>query len=518
MSGAIATVSLARVDAPWPPAGTTAIDKAGRTVDISGSVWRLSSGSSEFNLDWSTINIPQIAVFNAIRRYFADLIARQRPQSVANAFRGLSVPLATKAFREAMLGNGEIPFLVFSEARATLGDERDYLLHYWRQLYQWCALRGYSRFTRKVSHKLADQVIGGNTRARAVRSADPNKGPLTDSETFALTNALRAAKIDRSISVAEQAALWLCLTCGANTSQYTSLREEDLVPMTLNGERVGWILRVPRHKKGDALERVQFKPRKLQEMPAAAILALIEENREKYPPDGGVRPLFRRKKPASPDSAIDPEWAWHMKVTSFGTLIQAAVSKLNVDSYLGDPLAVSPRRFRYTLATRLVASGASKYAVAEALDHSSLQYVDTYFDVAANIVDILDSAMALALAPRAQAFIVEREEDAVRGTVKGSRCHYSNPETQTHEPIGTCGNSSFCNVIGPLACYTCRRFQPWLDGPHEEVLDYLIERRDSRRALGLDEKLVAIEDNVILAVAGVVNRISEIHLQRAIND
>ncbi len=179
---------------------------------------------------------------------------------------------------------------------------------------------------------------------------------------------------------------------------------------------------------------------------------------------------------------------------------------------LDKPLKVSARRFRYTLATRAIDNGASAYEVADALDHSDLQNVGVYFDVHSNIVTHIDQAVAMALAPRAQAFakLVEREDDAERGDQHGSRCYYGDRERDIVEPVGTCGNHSFCNIsAAPLACYTCPMFQPWMDGPHDLVLDGLLRDREKKSELGLNPKMVAINDHVIIEVAGVIQRIAD---------
>jgi Phage integrase family len=202
---------------------------------------------------------------------------------------------------------------------------------------------------------------------------------------------------------------------------------------------------------------------------------------------------------------------WHKTGDEITKLIKRAVKRLRVLSRIGGPLHITTRRFRYTLASRLFDQGGSQYEVADALDHSDLQNVQVYFDVHSNIVVHVDRATALALAPRAQAFakIVEREQDAERGDQKGSRCYYGDREREISEPVGTCGNHSFCNIAAaPLACYTCSMFQPWMDGPHDLVLDSLITGREKRAELGLNPKMVAIHDHVIIEVAGVIQRIA----------
>lgn len=67
----------------------------------------------------------------------------------------------------------------------------------------------------------------------------------------------------------------------------------------------------------------------------------------------------------------------------------------------------------------------------------------------------------------------------------------------------------FCGALAPIACYTCKSFQPWLDGPHQEVMDGLLEERQRIRQLTRDESMVAINDRTIVAVAEVIRRCEE---------
>ena len=73
------------------------------------------------------------------------------------------------------------------------------------------------------------------------------------------------------------------------------------------------------------------------------------------------------------------------------------------------------------------------------------------------------------------------------------------------KPMGSCGKHGFCGFLAPIACYTCVNFQPWLDGPHEAVLAFLIRERD-RLAQQTDLRIASINDRTILAVAEVVRQ------------
>jgi hypothetical protein len=72
-----------------------------------------------------------------------------------------------------------------------------------------------------------------------------------------------------------------------------------------------------------------------------------------------------------------------------------------------------------------------------------------------------------------------------------------------------CGMHGFCGLAAPIACYTCRNFKAWVDGPHEEVLHHLLTERETLMAAG-SARIAAVRDRTIFAVAGVV-RLCEEH-------
>lgn len=491
------------------------IDRRGFPVDVSGDRWELNEPTAKIVLDWSVLALRNVEIENAFKRYFGWLITTQSPVSVRNAFHFLPCFTRTAAFRAAEDTASAIPYLAFSEARAALKKADRWKLHYARQVYRWCEAQGYAHFDFEVSCQLDDLVIGGNTKGQAVRSKNPNKGPLDAQEVASLTNALRAARLTNFIPLAEQALVWLALSTGSNAIQYACLREEDLKEERLGNEVVAYILRIPRHKKGHVDHRAEFKERRLTRFVGELLADLIAQNRANYPDvEKGLaaRPILRSNSPSYGHNHPLAEWAWHLKAADVNKMLQRAVNQLGVLSRTGEPLHVTTRRFRYTLASRAVDSGASAYEVADALDHSDLQNVGVYFDVHSNIVEHLDQTMALALAPRAQAFakLVENEASAIRGDVSGSRVYHGDRERDLTEPVGTCGNHSFCNVsAAPLACYTCPMFQPWMDGPHDLVLESLLRRREKSVEQGLNQKVIAMNDHVIIEVAGVIQRIAD---------
>jgi integrase len=497
------------------PEGRTILDRGGHQVDVSGSIWRLASPTRPLNLNWDEVIIPNPAVLATIKAYFRNLIQNFSIGEVVGNWYALRLVWSAPSFETACASGGDIPYRVISEVRQALGAHEQYRLHYVRKWYNWCCDQGFDSFSAEVAFEINQLVIGGNQKGEAVQSADPEDGPLIDLEIVALNNALRASKLTGSLSLAERCLLWLCIALGSNASPLALLREEDLEKVDAEGvEGVIYQLRVPRHKKRDATPRAQFKTRKLNSQIGEAVEALIAQNRADAPGDDGYgRPLFRRQGPRTDLPANGPlsEYRHHLVANDVTRLVGEAVRKLGVLSpRTGCPLNVTVRRLRYTFATRLVREGASQRVVAEALDHTDLQNVRVYFDLKSDIVERLDAAMALELGPLSQAFlghIVRSEEDAVRGDRKSGRIYHADRTSHSLEALGTCGSFSFCGLTAPLACYTCVKFQPWMDAPHDKALGGLLAERQRRLDEGRDARMVTLLDNTILAVADVIKRI-----------
>ena len=187
----------------------------------------------------------------------------------------------------------------------------------------------------------------------------------------------------------------------------------------------------------------------------------------------------------------------------YETMLRVAKTISVISERTASPVLLNPTRFRYTLGTNLAREGRGEYVIAEALGHSDTQNAGVYVKNIPDIVERIDKAVALQLAPYAQAFrgmLVDGEESAVRGDDPRSRI------SNGKKNVGSCGSHGFCDAMAPLACYTCAHFQPWRDGPHEEVLDILIFERDRVLENSGDLKIASTNDRLILAVGDVIHR------------
>ena len=163
----------------------------------------------------------------------------------------------------------------------------------------------------------------------------------------------------------------------------------------------------------------------------------------------------------------------------------------------GERIRVSAMRFRYTRGTNLRRAGFGAEVIADLLDHSDTQNVTTYTENTVQETEIINRLVGPKLALFAQACagtLVNSEREAIRGDDPGSRV-----PNHKQEAVGTCGNYSFC-ASGYRACYTCHHYQPWVDGPHEEVLTELYAEKERAADAGCAREVVNANDRLILAV------------------
>lgn len=508
MSGYLQNISTSEIISE--PLAAQVRLRDGRVVSLKGSSWTIEAGPEKIIFNWKHIDLPESHYLNTLKKWIISKLERVTVRSAFNGYKYIRLLIEAPSFQEAVKNDAVIPYLAFSQAIHGLDNQRRWKMHSSREFYRWAVSKRNPYFSKDVLDRIETHVIGGNEKGKAVRSEDPDKGPLNEMEVQSLCIALRAAYIDKSMSLEEQVAVLLCLAFGANASQYAMMRESDVDFVYEEEQLIATFVKVPRHKKRGLEIRDDFKIRKVNKSVSAILYDYIESNRyRKIDSDNGEeRPLFWNKSSKTKSNDMI-EWTWHCTSFEFANLVKAAVLSLGNISRSATPLKITPRRFRYTLATRLLQEGASPYAVAAALDHSDLQNVQTYSHLSSGILDHINPAVAIELGKRAQAFtqIVASEADAVNGDKRSSRRYFGDRERDIFEPIGNCGHNALCNVAAPLACYVCPKFQPWLDGPHEMVLESLIDRRNKRQQTSSDMRMVGLEDEILVAVANVVSRI-----------
>lgn len=400
--------------------------------------------------------------------------------------------------------------------RATLDREHEWYLGSLRGfLKTWIDL-GYSGIDKEVFNLLDGWRIKGNIKGRAVQSLSPTDGPLSDIEFSALHQALTDAFEEGKIELESLCLIQLFIATGRRPSQLGDLKNKDFIEAHSKDGLVEYLLNIPRRKQRGKNWRAEFKAFALTPEIGSLIKSHIEQNKTKL--NKLITNISVTEKEELP---IFPAWEKIQESTSIAEVhlllqtqeshratndlsleLKKTISALLIPSErTGKPLKVFPTRLRRTLATRAAREGFGELVIAELLDHSDTQNARVYTENVPEHVDAINKAVALQLAPLAQAFagvIVTKESDAKRGDDLTSRvrCESDN--------VGTCGHYGFCGALAPIACYTCRNFQPWMDAPHEDVLNSLIAERNHILEITKDQTMASINDRTILAVTQVI--------------
>ncbi|WP_077508788.1 hypothetical protein [Pseudomonas sp. A25(2017)] len=379
--------------------------------------------------------------------------------------------------------------------------------------YLWCA-EHYPElgFCEIYASELDSLRIPGGPKGEAVRSLDPEQGPLHPHlEVSLITNALRTDTGTEYEHYQQRAAVALANTYGRNPGNFIALREEDVYDELDHPEDPVWVIKIPRIKKGfrsarsdfivEALDKETF--RYVQELIQAnqAYESLVEVNDIVTP---CARPLFRLDTPNHMRLQTgDYESAFHMYSVGFGKLLRDFVERMDLISPLTkQPMILSARRFRYTVGTTYAAMGVSRRELAYRLDHSDEQHVQVYYDIMDVLTYALDKAAVLEYSRFVHLYCggATISADSIIAT---DALIVTDEHSQPGDvdAIGACGLNDLCHKFPPFSCYLCPKFRPYKSTIHEYLLDSLVRMHNERPE---SQTLGVHRVDVILAIGQVV--------------
>jgi hypothetical protein len=476
--------------------------KDGYEVSIFGDYWRLNKDIS-FNLDalpgWLDRNVEDsfrqvLAIYGETcsGSYTVSLFRRLRSYFQSTSSDLLFSPASMISFRSSLV-----------EKEWELSSVRAFVR-------TWISL-GYPGIPPQTLAMMEKWRIKGNEKGYAVQSMCPESGPLTDLEMGAVVSKVIECYADGRLKLRDACYSMILAMTGRRPIQITALKIKDLIEV--EGK---YYINFPRGKQRHGEWRGSFKKLQVVEdlwsllqSQAEVVKASFKERVAKPIPHQTMLelplfPVIRKYNDAEDLQSQLSGDVLHARVLEVAETMRFVKAVINVISERTGALThLNAYRFRYTLGTNLAREGRGEYIIAEALDHTDIQNTGVYVKNIPDIVKHIDKAVALALAPLAQAFqgvLVTDETKARRGGDRSSRICSSGGN------VGSCGSYGFCGALAPIACYTCCHFQPWLDGPHEIVLDQLIGERDSVFANTGDLKIASVNDRLILAVSDVVTR------------
>lgn len=358
-----------------------------------------------------------------------------------------------------------------------------------------------------------------------VESMNPQKGPFTALETQALFNWANDAYADGRVSIERFVYIRLLIATGARIRQLQQLVFGDLVDSGM-----GATLRMPKAKDKTFEYRSSFQLINLTPDLANTLIVyrrlILNRLQVERPGVDWAKAIsnapvfFAKRSKFAHDVIVDdpdlelletgPQEKFHKPDSSMKALLWGLErdQAFPVSERTGEQIHLSSHRFRYTLGTDMSRMGFGPHAIAAALGHKSIRSVGRYIKASPEMGRRIDNKMKEEMALVVNAFqgrLVTGADAAINGSSPNKTIRSQSGA------IATCGASGGCHLDAPVACYTCSKFQPWIEGPHEEVLERLQMRKNRVVDEAGESSNAAISfDRPILSVIQVIDRIKKI--------
>lgn len=484
--------------------------KMGYQFFVSDLTWRLDNS---VNLNWSRLPDNTDKTFlSGYKEQMADYAEELSASTCQIIFEHILSILRTQRATELSLS-------VLQNYLSTLDKDSEWKLGSIRAfLLNWIDKK-IAGISPKIESWLEQITLKGINKGVPVAKGCPHTGAYSMQEQEALLRWGVNAFMDDELSLRDYTWLMLNIYLGARPTQFCQLQAGDLRIKTQNG-KTEYFLQLPYAKKrGVKNFRNSFKEMEIDEdlallisNQAQATLKLVETK---------VGPLTDKQKAEMPvfgaaskiKSLKSMDELINLRLTkpdlihlsrSAATLILQYLSKncqAKSERLKGEFIHLTARRFRYTLGTNAARRGLSPFIIAKILGHSDIQNVKVYTENVKELGEEVNEALAPVLAPLAQAFagtLIQSEADAIRVNDPLSRIHNSNGDS-----VGNCGKYGFC-ATGGRACYTCAKFQPWVHGRHQIILDDLLDERKRLRDRGASSFVLQSTDRTVLAIQEVI--------------
>jgi site-specific recombinase XerD len=459
-------------------------------------VWTWYDGGLAMKIDWAVLrfNSELMAISKSFMAYALEKYAPRTALLFANSLRALS----NTKLASGLPWDKTILITVLEELRKSRRD-----LVGFRRFYRWAADRGIKGFDQNTYLVIKD-----------IKSdrIDPYARIFLSQSGIELDEEVRLLKrIDRELSSSpwQEAQLNIILHLGYELApraiQFHSLDIADFELLETAGDENYYTLWLPMAKKVGQ-RRPERRPRKITTRLGEKISKHASEIQCRFGVD--CAPLFvnlNGKRLSVKEIGIGLKQELH----------KAGINKPNQVTML----------LRHHLGQNLADQGTPADMIAELLGHNSTVAARAYITATPNIARIKEKA--LGKSPIYQRImrslltgeIVRRRdtvpERAIRGVI----------DTQYIGDIGACALPvhTRCPYNPVYACYTCKKFHPFVDGHHEQVKEAL--QQEAQRFIDMAEQVgdlihnrpLAQHQTTILAVSATIERCLQ-HIEGAADE
>jgi integrase len=315
---------------------------------------------------------------------------------------------------------------------------------------------------------------------------DPERGALTEQEIHNIHHQLNRAFSSKAIDQVDYTICWFFIGTGVRPAQAHRMRRKDVIIHNKDGMEV--TLRIPL-AKGEMTSSQEYWVRRAPTVLAECLINYLDA----YPSSGAA-------------GIDDPLFTEHSS-NALGQRLSSIIRGLDTYSErLGTKIAITPYRFRYTLATRALAQGASDYEVARLLTHRSTSCIQYYRASMPELQKPIREALGKEMGYFARAF----QGKAISGLHEATRA--GDPDAVISDflrlmgmPAGACGTRAECHQNAPVACLAgCAHFEPLLSAPWEALMASLVEdqeletepriRQINHSAMSAIQQIITIRD------------------------
>ncbi|MEW1813425.1 site-specific integrase [Pseudarthrobacter phenanthrenivorans] len=318
----------------------------------------------------------------------------------------------------------------------------------------------------------------GNGAYYTLITNDPVSGALTDQELSSIHSELNYAYSQGTVSQEEYTLAWFFIGTGVRPVQASRMVRSD-VQISKGAEGKEVTLRIPL-AKGEGGGKQEYWLRRAPTVLAECLINYLDNRGD----TSSESKLF--------DGAPGV----------IGKRLIKTLSPLNTYSdRLEQSIPISPYRFRYTLATRALAHGASDFEVARLLTHRSTSCIQFYRASMPQLQNPIREAIGKEMEFFARAFqgrlITSLDESTRAGDDASVIADFLRLTGQT---VGACGTRAECHQNAPIACLYCHHFEPLIDAPWERLMASLKADQDMEK----DDRIRQINHNAMSAINEII--------------